>query len=25
VEEQILIEAGRIRPIGFRYVGAASR
>jgi SAM-dependent methyltransferase len=23
VEEQILIEAGRIRPIGFRYVGAA--
>jgi len=25
VEEQILIEAGRIRPIGFRYVGAAPR
>jgi SAM-dependent methyltransferase len=25
VEEQILIEAGRIRPIGFRYVGAVSR
>ena len=25
VEEQILIEAGRIRPIGFRYVGATSR
>lgn len=25
VEEQILIEAGRIRPIGFRYVGAGPR
>lgn len=25
VEEQILIEAGRIRPIGFRYVGAIPR